>query len=281
MSLVPMKNLLVDAERDCYGVGAFSVANMEMVLGAVKAAEELHSPLILQVAEVRLPYSPLEIIAPMMVAAAKDAKVPVAVHLDHGKTMECIQRALELGFTSVMIDASCQPIEENIRITKQVRELANCYGATVEAEVGQIGVSEDGACEGARIYSDPLEVKRLKEEANPDAIALSIGNAHGLYKDTPKLNFEVLKKSRELTQMPLVLHGGTGISEADFKKCIAGGIRKINVATATFLAVEQAAREYSNTEEKRDYFKLSHSMVQEAYENVKRHILIFGSQGKA
>lgn len=281
LSLVPMKELLLDAERGGYGVGAFSVANMEMILGAIKAAEELRSPLILQIAEVRLPFSPLEIIGPMMIAAAKEAKVPVAVHLDHGKTMECIAKALELGFTSVMIDASCQPIEENIRITKQVRELADRYGATVEAEVGQIGVSEDGACEGERIYSDPQEVRRLKEEAGPDAIALSIGNAHGLYKDTPKLNFEVLKKSRELTGMPLVLHGGTGISEEDFKTCIAGGIRKINVATATFLAVEQAARIYADTEEKRDYFKLSHQMAQEAYENVKQHILIFGSQGKA
>lgn len=281
MSLVPMKQLLAEAEQGGYGVGAFSVANMEMIMGAVQAAEELNSPLILQIAEVRLPYSPLEIIAPMMVAAAKEAKVPVAVHFDHGKTIECIHQALELGFTSVMIDASCYPIEDNIRMTKEVRELADRYGATVEAEVGQIGVSEDGAAEGERIYSDPQEVRRLQTEAGPDAIALSIGNAHGLYKDEPKLNFEVLKTSRELTEMPLVLHGGTGISEEDFKRCIENGIRKINVATATFLAVEQAAREYATTEEKRDYFKLSHGMVKEAYENVKKHMLIFGSAGRA
>ena len=281
MSLVPMKQLLTEAEQGGYGVGAFSVANMEMILGAVKAAEELQSPLILQIAEVRLPYSPLNIIAPMMVAAAKEASVPVAVHFDHGKTIECIQQALELGFTSVMIDASGLPIEENIKITKEVRKLADVYGATVEAEVGQIGVSEDGVAEGERIYSDPREVRRLQTEAEPDAIALSIGNAHGLYKKEPKLNFEVLKSSRSLTGMPLVLHGGTGISEEDFKCCIAHGIRKINVATATFLAVEQAAREYAATQDKRDYFALSNHMVQEAYENVKKHMLIFGSAGRA
>ena len=280
MALVPMKELLEAAEQGNYSVGAFSVANMEMILGAVRAAEELKSPMILQVAQVRLPYSPLAIIAPLMVAAAKKASVPVAVHLDHGKTIDCIEEALELGFTSVMIDASDKPIEENVRLTKQVKELADRYGATVEAEVGQIGVSEDGTKDGERIYSDPQEVKKLKEETGVDAIALSIGNAHGLYKDEPKLNFNVLEKSRELTEMPLVLHGGTGISEEDFKRCIEGGIRKINVATGTFMAVEQAAREYAK-EEKRDYFRLSAHMAELAYENVKNHIRIFGSEGRA
>jgi len=280
LALVPMKDLLLAAEQGEYAVGAFSVANMEMVLGAVRAAEELKSPMILQVAQVRLPYSPLPVIAPLMLAAAKNASVPVAVHLDHGKTIDCIEQALELGFTSVMIDASDKSIEENICLTKQVKALADRYGATVEAEVGQIGVSEDGKAEGKRIYSDPLEVKKLQEETGVDAIALSIGNAHGLYKEEPKLNFSVLEKSNELTGMPLVLHGGTGISEEDFKRCIQGGIRKINVATGTFMAVERAAREYA-TEEKRDYFRLSAHMVQLAYENVKKHIRIFGSEGKA
>ncbi len=280
MALVPMKDLLDAAEQGNYAVGAFSVADMEMILGAVRAAEEMKSPLILQVAEVRLPYSPLKFIAPMMLAAAKTASVPVAVHLDHGKTEECIQEALELGFTSVMIDASDCPIEENIRRTKRIRMLADRYGATVEAEVGQIGVSEDGTREGTGIYSDPNEVKRLKEEAGADAIALSIGNAHGLYKEEPRLNFEILRKSRELTGMPLVLHGGTGICEEDFKHCVREGIRKINVATATFLAVERAAREYAK-EETRDYFRLSAYMTELAYENVKKHIDIFGSEGKA
>lgn len=278
MALVPMKDLLFEAERGNYAVGAFSVADMEMILGAVRAAEEMNSPLILQVAEVRLKYSPLKIIAPMMLAAAKNASVPIAVHLDHGRTTECIQEALQLGFTSVMIDASDCPIEENIRRTKQIRTLADRYGATVEAEVGQIGVSEDGTREGSGSYSDPWEVKRLKEEAGVDAIALSIGNAHGLYQAEPRLNFEILRKSRELTGMPLVLHGGTGIGEEDFKCCIRGGIRKINVATATFLAVERAAREYAK-EDRRDYFRLSAYMTELAYENVKRHIGIFGSEG--
>jgi len=272
-----MKELLEAAEKGGYAVGAFSVANMEMILGAVRAAEELNSPMILQVAEVRLPYSPLEIIMPMMIAAAKNCKTPVAVHLDHGKDIECIRRALECGATSVMIDASSKPIEENIKITGRVRKLADEYGATVEAEVGILGKNEDGTGAGKTIYSDPEEVKRLYEETGVDAIALSIGNAHGFYKEEPKLEFSVLEKARQITGgLPLVLHGGSGISDEDFRRCIAGGIRKINVATATFSSVEKAAKAYASSG-KTDYFALSAAMAEAAYENVKRHMLVFGS----
>ena len=281
MALVKMKELLDNAEKGGYAVGAFSVANMEMILGAVRAAEELDSPMILQVAQVRLPYSPLGIIIPMMVAAAKSCKVPVAVHLDHGTDLSCIAGALSYGATSVMIDASSKPIEENIHISQEVRVLADRYGATVEAEVGVLGKAEDGTDNAKTIYSDPEEVKRLHDEAGVDAIALSIGNAHGFYTEEPKLEFSVLKKAREITGgMPLVLHGGSGISDEDFRRCISGGIRKINVATATFSAVEAAARAYASGD-KKNYFALSAAMANAAYENVKRHMLVFGSDGKA
>lgn len=281
MSLVSMKSLLENAEAGGYAVGAFSVANMEMVLGAVKAAEELKSPMILQVAQVRLPYSPLPMIAALMRAAAKEAAVPVAVHFDHGQDMAQIAAALEHGFTSVMIDASTRPLEENIRITKEVKALADRYQASVEAEVGQLGSGEDGVANGAALYSDPEEVRRLYEATGVDAIALSIGNAHGLYKAEPRLDFEVLRKTRELVNIPLVLHGGSGISDDDFRTCVSCGVRKINVATATFLAVEEAACRYERTKEKADYFALSRQMMLGAYENIKRHMLVFGSDGKA
>ena len=145
MALVTMKELLVNAQKGNYGVGAFSVANMVTVMGVRKAAEELNAPVILQVAQVRLPFSPLAIFGPLMVAAAKNATVPVAVHLDHGLDMDHVKLALELGFTSVMIDASHDPIEENIKKVKEVKARADKYGATVEAEVGQVGGSEDGS----------------------------------------------------------------------------------------------------------------------------------------
>ncbi len=276
MALVTMKEILQQAERGQYGVGAFSVADMEMIMGAVKAGEELNMPLILQIAEVRLKYSPLELIGPMMCEAASRASVPVAVHFDHGVNLPTIKKALELGFTSVMIDASKLPIADNIKLTREVRHMADEYGATVEAEVGQLGVSEDGVGTPDKIHSDPQEVLKLYEETGVDAIALSIGNQHGFYKAEPILDFEVLKEADRLVPVPLVLHGGSGISDRDFRKCIRNGITKINVATATFEAVKNAAAHYLSTEGKKDYFTLSDCMMQGAYENVKKHMKVFG-----
>ena len=269
-----MKDILLKAEKEGYGVGAFSVADMEMILGAVKAAEEMNLPMILQIAQVRLPFSPLDKIGPMMIAAAKNASVPVAVHFDHGLDLETIHKALDLGFTSVMIDASKLPIEENIRITKETRVLADKFGASVEAEVGQLGVSEDGTGDASKIHSDPKEVKMLYEETGVDAIALSIGNQHGFYKAAPKLNFDILDEADRLVPVPLVLHGGSGICDEDFRKCISRGITKINVATATFCAVKDAAAEYLKND-KTDYFSLSDAMMRGAYENIKRHMQVF------
>lgn len=275
-----MKTLLADAEKENYAVGAFNVANMEMILGAVRAAQDMNSPAILQIAQVRLPYSPLSLIGPMMIAAAKDASVPIAVHFDHGKDITAIRQALELGFTSVMIDASQLPLGENIAVVRLVKKMAEQYDASLEAEVGQIGGTEGGSGENEMYFSDPLEVRELYESTGVDAVALSIGNAHGLYKKEPKLKFELLTRTTRLVKVPLVLHGGTGISEEDFKRCIGLGIRKINIATASFMAVEAGARRYAE-EKKRDYFALSSEMAAGMYENVASHINIFGSSGRA
>lgn len=275
-----MSVLLKEAEKGNYGIGAFSVANMEMVLGVIRAAEELRSPVILQVAQVRLPYSPLKVFGPLMVAAAKEANVPVAVHLDHGLDMETVKLALELGFTSVMIDASQLPIDENIWLVQKVKKLADEYGSDVEAEVGQLAGSEDGSIDHEMLYSDPEEVEKLYQKTKLDAIALSIGNAHGLYKKEPKLNFKILAEAHNRVPVPLVLHGGSGISDEDFRKCIAGGVRKVNVATASFLSVENEVREYCKGE-KHDYFTMSAAMVKGTYENVSRHIKVFQSDNKA
>ncbi len=280
MSLVSLKTILSRAEQENHGVGAFSVANMEMVMGAIEAAEECSSPIILQVAQVRLPYSPLYLIGPMMLAAAKHAAVPVAVHFDHGLDLPVIEEALKLGFTSVMIDASHLPLEQNIGLVTKVKAMADYYGASVEAEVGQLAGSEDGSTDNKMYFSDPQEVERLYESTGIDAIALSIGNAHGLYKKEPKLNFSLLEETRRKVQVPLVLHGGSGISCEDFRHCIRLGIRKINIATANFLSVEGAARVYCK-EDRRDYFKLSATLTQGMKENVAEHINIFGSNNKA
>lgn len=279
--LVNMRDLLEDAEIGNYAVGSFSVANMEMVLGVLKAAEELKAPVILQIAEVRLKQSPLEIIGPLMVAAAENASTPVAVHFDHGKTIEKITEALDIGFTSVMFDGSHLPLEENIEMTKKVISTVEEYDAAVEAEIGCVGGSEDGSEDIAINCTKPDDAVRFEKETGVDALAIAIGNAHGNYKSTPKLRFDILKQVDDMTDTPLVLHGGTGISPEDFVKCSKTGIKKINIATATFDSVENNVREAYKNGNIQGYYDLHEAEIEGAYKNAKRHILIFGSDNKA
>ena len=275
MALVKMKDLLRRAEEKNIGCGAFSVGNMEMVRGAIRAAEELDTPIILQIAEVRLKNSPLHLMGPMMVQAAKEAKVDVAVHLDHGITFETVDKALELGFTSVMLDASTLPFEENIAKVKTVVEKARKYGATVEAELGLVGGSEDGSCDHGIRCTDPDDAVVYARETGIDALAVAIGNAHGNYPVAPTLAFDVLEKIHEKVDIPLVLHGGSGITDKDFQRAISLGIRKVNIATASFNSLTAHVEKYMESTDKHNFFDLNEAMVQGTYENVKRHILVF------
>ena len=275
MVLVKMKDLLRRAEEKNIGCGAFSVGNMEMVRGAIRAAEELDTPIILQIAEVRLKNSPLHLMGPMMVQAAKEAKVDVAVHLDHGLTFETVDKALELGFTSVMLDASTLPFEENIARVKVVVEKARKYGATVEAELGLVGGSEDGSCDHGIRCTDPDDAVVYARETGIDALAVAIGNAHGNYPVAPTLAFDVLEKIHEKVDIPLVLHGGSGITDKDFQRAISLGIRKVNIATASFNSLTAHVEKYMESTDKHNFFDLNDAMVQGTYENVKRHILVF------
>lgn len=275
MALVKMKDLLKRAEEKNIGCGAFSVGNMEMVKGAIRAAEELNTPIILQIAEVRLKNSPLHLMGPMMVQAAKEAKVDVAVHLDHGLTFETVDKALGLGFTSVMLDASTLPFEENIAKVKTVVEKARKYGATVEAELGLVGGSEDGSCDHGIRCTDPDDAVVYARETGIDALAVAIGNAHGNYPVAPTLAFDVLEKIHEKVDIPLVLHGGSGITDKDFQRAISLGIRKVNIATASFNSLTAHVEKYMASTDKHNFFDLNEAMVQGTYENVKRHILVF------
>lgn len=275
MALVKMKDLLRCAEEKNIGCGAFSVGNMEMVRGAIRAAEELDTPIILQIAEVRLKNSPLHLMGPMMVQAAKEAKVDVAVHLDHGLNFETVDKALELGFTSVMLDASTLPFEENIARVKAVVEKARKYGATVEAELGFVGGSEDGSCDHGIRCTDPDDAVVYARETGIDALAVAIGNAHGNYPVAPTLAFDVLEKIHEKVDIPLVLHGGSGITDKDFQRAISLGIRKVNIATASFNSLTAHVEKYMESTDKHNFFDLNDAMVQGTYENVKRHILVF------
>lgn len=281
MSLAKLKDLLIKAEEGKYAVGAFSVANMEMIIGAVKAAEELKSPVILQIAESRLKHSPLYLIGPVMMEAARKSKVPIAVHLDHGLTIQCIDEALSLGFTSVMIDGSKYPLKKNIDITNKVVKRAEKYNASVEAEIGRVGGSEDGSQDISAMYTDVNEACEFFNQTNVDALAIGIGNAHGVYKGSPKLNFDVLTNVDNKINVPLVLHGGSGISDDDFRKCVSLGIKKINIATATFMSVSKKIKKLCSKNGNLDYFKLHDAEIEGAYLNVKRHIKIFGSNNRA
>ncbi len=276
MPLVTLKHLLAKAEEKQIATGAFSVGNMEMILGAVRAAEETDTPIILQIAEVRLGTSPLKIIGPMMVAAAKNSSVDICVHFDHGLNYETVEAALEIGFSSVMLDGSVLPYEENVALTKRVVEKAKQYGASVEAELGVVGGNEGEGKAHSIQYTDPLIAENFCKRTGIDALAVAIGNAHGHYKVQPELRLDVLKEIDNVCSYPLVLHGGTGISPESFQECIRNGIRKVNIATASFDAVATTAGSF--TKENGNYFTLSQSMADAVYENVKRHIQIFNMQ---
>lgn len=275
LALVKMKQLLEAADRKGVAVGAFSVGNMEMVMGAVRAAEEMNTPIILQIAEVRLKNSPLELMGPMMIAAAKNAKVDIAVHLDHGLKFETVKKALELGFTSVMFDGSLLPLDENIKQVHAVVAEAYKYGATVEAELGVVGGNEGEGKKHEILCTNPDDAVKFCEQTGVDALAVAIGNAHGNYPVSPELRFDVLEQINKRVSTPLVLHGGTGISDEQFRHSIKLGIRKINIATASFDHLAKYAKAYCDGVEKANYFELSAQEVQGVYENVKRHIKVF------
>ncbi len=278
MALVRMNELLKDAAKDDRAVGAFNVGNLEMIRGVVQAAEELNTPFIMQIAEVRLPYSPLHLMAPMMMEAARNAKVDVAVHLDHGKSFEVLKQALDYGFTSVMIDSSAYPYIENVERTKKARKMADEYNAGLEAELGIVGGNEgNGPAEEIKC-TDPDEAGRFAAETGIDCLAVAIGNAHGNYPVAPNLRFDALEKIAEKTDVPLVLHGGTGITPESFRKAIHLGIRKINIATANFDSLTHGAEGYLETPGKHNYFKLNEAMIEGVYKNVKKHILIFNNE---
>lgn len=270
-----MKQLVDDAWEKGTCIPAFNVGSLEMVRGAIRAAEELDVPIIIQIAERLLKYSPLELIGPGMVQAAKESRLPVAVNFDHSSTYEVIKKALDLGFTSVMYDGSTLPFEENIEGTRRIVELANEYGAAVEGELGLVGGSEDGLSDHGILCTNPDKAREFCERTGIACLAVAIGNAHGDYPTAPVLAFDILEEINKKAGVPLVLHGGSGISDEDFRKAISLGIAKINIGTASFNNVTKFAADYLATEGKHTYFELNTAMTQGMYENALRHIKVF------
>jgi len=238
--LARMRDLLSEADRQGRAVGAFNFSTLESGRAAIGAAEETGCAVILQHAPAHEGYVPLDMAAPIMLQLARSAKVPVAVHLDHGTDFSLCQRALALGFTSVMIDASALPFEENARVTAQVVAEARKYGADVEAELGSMPHNfkgELGSYTPDDFYTQSEEAAEFVARTSVDALAISFGTVHGIYKATPKLSFDVIDRVREKTNgLPLVMHGGSGLSDRDYRDAIARGIRKINYYTYGALA---------------------------------------------
>lgn len=276
MSLTNMISIMDQCRKQGKGCGSFSTYSMEEVMGAILAAEETKTPVILQLAEARFVTAPLEYMGAMMLAAAKDAEVPIAVHLDHGKTLDSVEKSLEMGFTSVMIDGSAESFDENVKLTNETIELAQEYHADVEAELGVVGRSED---KYTVTYTRPEDAKAFIDATHVDALAVGIGNLHGNYPGgTPHLRLDILQKIHNvIPDQHLVLHGGSGISDADFQKCIRNGVTKININTAILNNMLKAAEEYLSDDEKNkiDFYGLNRVLVASACQTVKHHIEVF------
>ena len=286
--LVTLKELLDQAKEEKKAVGAFNGTTLEAIRGIIQAAEELDTPVILQHAQSHDDMIGLEEIGPVMLYYAKRAKVPVALHLDHGSTLERCVQALRLGFTSVMYDASAKSFEENVEETKEIVKIAHAVGASVEAELGHIFTSEVVHGEGGDsdskddyenlddIYTDPQVAKEFVEKTGVDCLAVAFGTTHGVYLTEPKLDLPRVARIRDAANVPLVMHGGSGVSDEDYKVAIENGICKVNYYTYMNTAGGRASKEYWEDEEKPLFYdSMSLAATEAIKEDVKKAIKVF------
>ena len=286
--LVTLKELLDQAKEEKKAVGAFNGTTLEAIRGIIQAAEELDTPVILQHAQSHDDMIDLEEIGPVMLYYAKRAKVPVALHLDNGSTLERCVQALRLGFTSVMYDASAKSFEENVEETKEIVKIAHAVGASVEAELGHIFTSEVVHGEGGDsdskddyetlddIYTDPQVAKEFVEKTGVDCLAVAFGTTHGVYLTEPKLDLPRVARIRDAANVPLVMHGGSGVSDEDYKVAIENGICKVNYYTYMNTAGGRASKEYWEDEEKPLFYdSMSLAATEAIKEDVKKAIKVF------
>jgi fructose-bisphosphate aldolase, class II len=250
MGLINLKNLLNHSKQNNYAVGAFAITNMDFVDALIDCALKKNSPIILLLAEVHFKYLDIEKVAPVIIDAAKRVDIPVCISLDHGQKLETIIKAIRCGFTSVMFDGSKYPIDENIRLTKEVVRIAHSVDVSVEAELGYIGgesASEkmpESHAPKKELYTKVEEAIKFYNDTKVDALAVAIGNVHGIYKGKPNLDFDRLRDIRDALDIPLVLHGGSGISDEDYRELIKLGICKINYYTDMSISAVDEIRNY-------------------------------------
>ena len=282
MSFVTTEQMLYKADKEGYAVGAFNVENMEMVMAVIKACEETNAPAILQTTPSTVKYAGLDMYYANVAAAAKRARVPIALHLDHGNSFELAMQALHTGYTSIMIDGSKLVLEENIALSKRVADVCRACGIPVEAELGKVGGKEDDMSCDDPGYTDPDDAVRFVNETGVTSLAVAIGTAHGIYKGEPKLDVERLSEIRKVVSIPLVLHGASGVPDEAVKDCIRRGISKVNFATELRIAFSDGIKEYLAKDpevfDPKKYCALGSEKVTAL---VKEKIAVCGSAGKA
>lgn len=283
MSLVRMGDVLLKAQKEGYAVGAFNVENMEMVQAVAEAAQELNAPVIMQTTPGTLKYAGPEFYFANVRTAAENVSVPVVMHLDHGSGCELIIRCLRAGYTSIMIDGSKLPFEENIAEVISVVNICHAAGLPVEAELGKVDGKEDDLSGGDNNpFTVPSEAAEFVERTKIDSLAVAIGTAHGIYKGIPKLDKERLSQIREVVSIPLVLHGTSGVPDDEVVDCIRRGICKVNYATDLRIAFTAGVKEYLKEDpdvfDPKKYSKLGRQKVKEY---VLQKIRMLGSAGKA
>ncbi|MCD8147714.1 MAG: tagatose-bisphosphate aldolase subunit GatY [Clostridiales bacterium] len=281
--LTTSKELLLDAQKKGYAVGAFNVENMEMVQAVVAAAEELRAPVILQTTPSTLRYAGPEFYLANAKAAAERAIVPVVMHLDHGNSFDLAMRAYRAGYTSIMIDGSHQSLEENIRLSKSVVDACHPSGIPVEAELGKVGGKEDDLNGGeGNPYTDPAEAAAFVEATGIDSLAVAIGTAHGIYKGVPKIDVERLSQIRQIVSIPLVLHGTSGVPDETVRECIRRGICKVNYATDLRIAFSKGVCSVIfNDQQVFDPKKYNAKGREEVKQYVMQKMQVCGCAGKA
>ena len=280
--LVTTLKMLISAQKNGYAIPAFNCENMEMIQAIIAAGAEMNSPLILQTTPGTISYASAGLFAANVAAAAKDTAIPIALHLDHGNSLELAGIALEAGYTSVMIDGSQFPLEENISFTKKAAGLCQKAGIPLEAELGRIGGKEDGLSNKNSGYTDPDEAVRFINETGASSLAISVGTAHGVYAEKPVLNPELISLLRKKLAVPLVLHGASGLDDDVIRDCISRGISKINIATDLRIAYTAAVREYLEKDKNCIDPKKYGAAGREAVKKLAmKYIAVFGSKGRA
>ena len=277
--LVTLNEILSMADAQKCAVGAFNTPNLECITAVTRAAERLGVPVIFNHAEMHEKVAPIEIIAPAMLDAAKRAKIPICVHLDHCETLEYMEKALKLGFTGVMYDGSTLPYEENVRNTRLAVQMAKRFGNVgVEAEIGMLPSREGGEKATGPVYTDPDLAKRFCEETGIDALAPSFGTAHGIYKSKPVLYLDRVKAVAEKTGLPLVMHGGSGVSPEDYRTAIQNGIRKINYYSYMSKAGTNAVKKLLSEQDVTFFHDLAFAAQQAMEENALAAMHVFSNQ---